>query len=125
MVVEVDDPTTKYYRLKREQSRIKTYFKDKKLERMMDDNFKSKKKSTGDKIMERLKNDTKLPEEVKQKIQARMLQHANDPDSDSDSDDGSDMSDSDNGNSTTRSGRGSNNKTNTSFESKVSKSDSI
>ena len=79
---------------------------------MMDDNFKSKKKSTGDKIMDRLKNDSKLPEEVKQKIQARMLQHANDSDSDSD---GSDMDDdSDNGNETTRSGRGSNNKTNTS-----------
>lgn len=90
---------------------------------MMDDNFKSKKKSTGDKIMDRLKNDSKLPEEVKQKIQARMLQHANDSDSDSD---GSDMDDdSDNGNETTRSGRGSNNKTNTSFDSKMTKSDSI
>jgi hypothetical protein len=82
---------------------------------MMDDNFKSKKKSTGDKIMERLKNDTKLPEEVKQKIQARMLQHANDPDSDSE--DGSDMDDdSDNGNSTKRTDRGSS-KNNTSFSS--------
>jgi len=91
---------------------------------MMDDNFKSKKKSTGDKIMERLKNDSKLPEEVKQKIQARMLQHANDSDSDSDGGSGMD-DDSDNGNSTTRSGRGSNTKTNTSFDSKMTKSDSI
>lgn len=58
----------------------------------MDDNFKSKKRSTGEKIMDRLKSDTKLSDEVKQKIQARM-QHAKDAGNDSDSEAGSDDND--------------------------------
>jgi len=87
----------------------------------MDDNFKMKKKSTGDKIMERLKGDTKLSDEVKQKIQQRMQQNKG-KDSDSGSDNSAD-DDSDMGDSTRRSQRGDDS-THTSNR-KISKSDSV
>lgn len=90
----------------------------------MDDNFKSKKRSTGEKIMDRLKSDTKLSDEVKQKIQARM-QHAkdaNDSDSEAGSDD-NDESDSDMADEKGRSERG--NDSFVSTRSKISRSDSV
>lgn len=91
----------------------------------MDDNFKSKKRSTGEKIMDRLKADTKLSDEVKQKIQSRM-QHAYskaDQDSDSDSEGQSDDDDSDMADSTRRSNRGDESFVST--KSKISRSDSV
>lgn len=93
----------------------------------MDDNFKSKKRSTGEKIMDRLKADGKLSDEVKQKIQARM-QHAKDHGQDSESDGGSDDDDNDDSDSDMADEKGRSHRGDESFvstRSKISRSDSV